>query len=120
MNLNNGGHGDSIECADSEGTIRGVLVGKADQKRAMIASLENWIKDLREQGGRGQNYIYITEKEANELIALLKGGLVDARLISTVLELAEALRGLLNALPSATTHPAIKAARAALAKVEAA
>ncbi len=29
--------------------------------------------------------------------------------------LREALQGLLNALPSATTHPAIKAARAALA-----
>lgn len=33
-------------------------------------------------------------------------------------ELLAALRGLLDALPSATTHPAIKAARAAIAKVE--
>lgn len=32
-------------------------------------------------------------------------------------ELAEALQGLLDALPSATTHPAIKSARAALAKL---
>lgn len=31
-------------------------------------------------------------------------------------ELAEAVEGLLNALPSATTHPAIAAARAALAR----
>ena len=31
-------------------------------------------------------------------------------------ELINALRGLLDALPSATTHPAIKAARAAIAK----
>lgn len=30
--------------------------------------------------------------------------------------LREALQGLLNALPSATTHPAIKAARAALSQ----
>ncbi|MBS3998131.1 MAG: hypothetical protein KGZ67_12525 [Hydrogenophaga sp.] len=30
-------------------------------------------------------------------------------------DLLEALQGLLNALPSATTHPAIKAARAAIA-----
>lgn len=33
-------------------------------------------------------------------------------------ELLEALKGLLDALPSATTHPAIKAARAAIAKAE--
>jgi hypothetical protein len=33
-------------------------------------------------------------------------------------ELVEALKGLLNALPSATTHPAIKAARAVIAKAE--
>lgn len=32
--------------------------------------------------------------------------------------LRAAVRGLLDALPSATTHPAIKAARAALAKLE--
>lgn len=32
--------------------------------------------------------------------------------------LLEALQGLLNALPSATTHPAIKAARKAIAEVE--
>lgn len=40
----------------------------------------------------------------------------NARLIATAPELLVALEGLLNALPSATTHPAIKAARAAIAK----
>lgn len=40
----------------------------------------------------------------------------NARLISAAPELLAAIEGLLNALPSATTHPAIKAARAAIAK----
>lgn len=40
----------------------------------------------------------------------------DARLISAAPDLLAAIEGLLNALPSATTHPAIKAARAAIAK----
>jgi hypothetical protein len=44
--------------------------------------------------------------------------LPDARLIAAAPELLEALEGLLNALPSATTHPAIKAARAAIAKAK--
>jgi len=42
--------------------------------------------------------------------------LADARLIAAAPELLDACKGLLNALPSATTHPAIKAARAAIAK----
>lgn len=42
--------------------------------------------------------------------------LEDARLIAAAPDLLAALEGLLNALPSATTHPAIKAARAAIAK----
>jgi len=42
----------------------------------------------------------------------------NARLIAAAPELLEALNGLLNALPSATTHPAIKAARAVIAKAE--
>ena len=42
----------------------------------------------------------------------------NARLIAAAPELLRALKGLLNALPSATTHPAIKAARAAIAKAE--
>jgi hypothetical protein len=41
---------------------------------------------------------------------------IDAQLIAAAPDLIEALQGLLNALPSATTHPAIKAARAAIAK----
>jgi len=41
-----------------------------------------------------------------------------ARSFAAAPVLAEALEGLLNALPSATTHPAIKAARAALAALE--
>lgn len=40
----------------------------------------------------------------------------NARLIAAAPELLKAIEGLLNALPSATTHPAIKAARAAISK----
>ena len=40
----------------------------------------------------------------------------DMRLMAAAPDLLEALRGLLDALPSATTHPAIRAARAAIAK----
>jgi len=40
----------------------------------------------------------------------------NARLIAAAPELLDACRGLLNALPSATTHPAISAARAAIKK----
>lgn len=40
----------------------------------------------------------------------------NARLIAAAPDLLEALEELLNALPSATTHPAIKAARAAIAR----
>jgi len=40
----------------------------------------------------------------------------NASILAAAPELYEALDGLLDALPSATMHPAIKAARAALAK----
>ena len=46
----------------------------------------------------------------------IPGVMVDARLIAAAPELLVALRSLLDALPSATTHPAIKAARAAIAR----
>lgn len=53
-----------------------------------------------------------------EKVCTLEGGVLGAngRLIAAAPELLAALNGLLNALPSATTHPAIKAARAAIAK----
>lgn len=50
--------------------------------------------------------------EFNELLAR------ESALLHMVEDMYEALEGLLNALPSATTHPAIKAARAALAKAK--
>ena len=46
----------------------------------------------------------------------IPGVMADARLIAAAPELLVALGSLLDALPSATTHPAIKAARAAIAK----
>lgn len=48
----------------------------------------------------------------------LDGVIEDARLIAAAPELLEALEGLLHALPSATTHPAIQAAKAAIAKAK--
>lgn len=42
----------------------------------------------------------------------------NARLIAAAPDLLEAIHGLLNALPSATTHPAIQAARKAIKKAE--
>lgn len=41
---------------------------------------------------------------------------MDARLIAAAPNLLSALEGLLNALPSATTHPAIQVARIAISK----
>lgn len=41
-----------------------------------------------------------------------------ANLVAAAPDLLEALEGLLDALPSATTHPAIQAARAAIAKAK--
>ena len=46
----------------------------------------------------------------------IPGVMADARLIAAAPDLLEALRSLLDALPSATTHPAIRSARAAIAK----
>ena len=62
-----------------------------------------WFID-HEQGGEGYT---LTKLDCNE---------ADARLIAAAPDLLAALEELLNALPSATTHPAIKAARAAIAK----
>lgn len=42
----------------------------------------------------------------------------DLDLLAAAPDLLEALEGLLDALPSATTHPAIQAARAAIAKAK--
>ena len=46
----------------------------------------------------------------------IPGVMADARLIAAAPELLVALGSLLDALPSATTHPAINAARAAIAR----
>ena len=46
----------------------------------------------------------------------IPGVMADARLIAAAPDLLVALGSLLDALPSATTHPAIKAARAAIAR----
>ena len=62
-----------------------------------------WFID-HEQGGEGYT---LTKLDCNE---------ADARLIAAAPDLLAALEELLNALPSATSHPAIKAARAAIAK----
>lgn len=48
--------------------------------------------------------------------ALIRAGAREGALMGERDRLREALQGLLDALPSATTHPAIKAARAALAQ----
>jgi len=57
-----------------------------------------------------------TEDEYGRHGAIYKGE--DAYLIAAAPDLLEACKDLLNALPSATTHPAIKAARAAIAKAK--
>jgi len=62
---------------------------------------------------RAENGAVVAEcKKLTSLVGLQ----ANARLIAAAPNLLEALQGLLNALPSATTHPAIRAARAAIAK----
>ena len=68
-------------------------------------------------------YDIVIRGPKNEPIALVliagfskKEGAANANLLAAAPDLLEALQGLLNALPSATTHPAIKSARAAIAK----
>ena len=67
------------------------------------------ISDTVIDSGRRVVADVISRKSTDELRA-------NARLIAAAPELLDALEGLLNALPSATTHPAIKAARAAIVK----
>lgn len=45
-------------------------------------------------------------------------GMTNLRLIAAAPEMLDALHALLNALPSATTHPAIQKARRVIAKAE--
>lgn len=57
---------------------------------------------------RGQNFAHCNAADVNALLVEY------ARLERRNVKLAAAVRGLLNALPSATTHPAIAAARKAV------
>lgn len=66
-----------------------------------------WINPDGSRGGDTPNIVVVVSPA---------DALADARLIAAAPEMLEALQGLLNALPSATTHPAIKAARAVIAK----
>lgn len=52
----------------------------------------------------------------NNMRSLIPANGADARLVAAAPDLLEAIEGLLDALPSATTHPAIRAARAAIAR----
>ena len=74
------------------------------QLRVPAATKARWVRESRAAGMRLTDWIV----ERVEIRALLAER--DA--------LREALQGLLDALPSATTHPAIQAARAALAQGE--
>ena len=49
------------------------LMGPIDRKLSMIAALEKSIAEINTKNRGGQNYIYVTEKEVVEIIALLKG-----------------------------------------------
>ena len=67
---------------------------------------------LQSEERNGCEYVTNAEPEQKEIDTAI----ANARLIAAAPNLLEALRGMLNALPSATTHPAIRAARAAIAK----
>lgn len=69
----------------------------------------NLVRTCRKPDGRGG--LLVAECPAN-----IGNRIQDARLIAAAPEMLAAIRGLLDALPSATTHPAIKAARAAIDK----
>lgn len=59
----------------------------------------------------------IRDSEDRMVASVLCGDtLADARLIAAAPDMLDALEGLLNALPSATTHPSVAQARRALAK----
>ncbi len=66
----------------------------------------------------GEEIICQSENAHQGVLAKGEDFVANARLIAAAPELLEALEGLLNALPSATSHPAIKKARAALAKAK--
>lgn len=68
-----------------------------------------WINPDGSRGGETPNLVVVVSP-ADAVEA--------ARLIAAAPDLLDAVRGLLDALPSATTHPAIKAARVAIAKAQ--
>ena len=63
---------------------------------------------------RNTTFARATMRDAEQEIERLRAELAASR--EREARMREAVRGLLDALPSATTHPAIKAARAALAE----
>lgn len=83
---------------------------------------EKALKSRREEVARAQKQLAEAEAAARDagqderFARETEERAANKRLIAAAPDLLEALEELLNALPSATTHPAIKAARAAIAR----
>lgn len=68
--------------------------------------------------GRQLAKILLTHANNDEYSEHLVRAKANVRLIAAAPDMLAALEKLLNALPSATTHPAIKTARTAIAKAK--